>query len=276
MKALFKAAMVAATVIGTVTGAANANDAKLDTVLADQPDAIKARYGWRHPKETLEFFGVKPGMTVADTLAGEYYGRILLPYLGDGGGLIGVSYSIPMREIDFKDDEERMAHYRAWPGSFIERAEEWRGGSKADVSAHLFGDFPASMDESVDVFLMIRSTHHLHKYEDKAKTLSSALKDVMRVLKPGGTLGVVQHRAPAGNSDDWAKGFNGYLKQDAVIKAVTEAGFEFVEASEMNANPKDMPSESDYVWRLPPANKSGENDHIGESDRMTLKFRKPA
>ncbi|SDE36163.1 class I SAM-dependent methyltransferase [Kordiimonas lacus] len=278
MKALFRAAAVAVSLGGMLAGAATAehhgHDAsmKLDAVLEAQPDAIKARYQYRHPKQALEFFGVKPGMTVADTLPGEYYSRILLPYLGDDGALIGVQYSLAHRAIDWKGDAEKLANHKGWPARFTAAAEQWRGGSEADISAHLFGDFPASMDGSVDVFLMVRATHHLHKHEETGGTLSSALADIMRLLKPGGTLGIIQHRAPEGNSDEWAKGFNGYVKQDAVVKAVTAAGFELVETSEMNANPKDQPTENDYVWRLPP---SGDAKDIGESDRMTLKFRKP-
>jgi len=278
MKTFFRSAAVAVSMGGMLASTATADhhghgaSAKLDGILAAQPDEAKARYQYRHPKETLEFFGVEPGMTVADTLPGAYYSRILLPYLGDDGALIGVQYSMTHRGIDYKGDAEKLAKHKAWPARFTEMAEDWRGGSKAAISAYLFGDFPASMDGTVDVFLMLRATHHLNKHDGAADTLKSALADIMRVLKPGGTLGIVQHRAPEGSSDEWAKGFNGYVKQSAVIKAVTDAGFEFVEASEMNANPKDQPTESDYVWRLPP---SGDAKDIGESDRMTLKFRKP-
>ncbi|NVJ96522.1 MAG: class I SAM-dependent methyltransferase [Alphaproteobacteria bacterium] len=281
MKALLKAAAVAVSLGGMLAGGAIAHgdghgaSEKLDAILAAQPEAAKARYQYRHPKETLELFGVKPGMVVADALPGAYYSRILLPYLGDEGALIGVSYSLSQRELDWKDNAERMARYRAWPKKFVGEANAWRGGSKADVSAYRFGEFPTDMDGTVDVFLMVRATHHLHKYEDKAGTLSAALADIMRVLKPGGTLGIVQHRAPADSNDDWAKGFSGYVKQDAVIAAVKAAGFELVETSELNANPKDQPKEGDAVWRLPPDEDSA-LQHVGESDRMTLKFRKPA
>lgn len=276
MKTLLKAAAVALAFTGIGAGAqADAASDTLDTILAAQPDTAKARYQYRHPKETLEFFGVKPGMTVADALPGAYYSRILLPYLGDDGALIGVTYSMAHRTIDFKDREdgkERLERHAGWPERFVASAQEWRGGSKAAISAYHFGDIPASLDSTVDVFLMFRATHHLYKHEEQGGTLSDGLADIMRVLKPGGTLGIVQHRAPEGNSDDWAKGFNGYLKQSAVIKALTDAGFEFVGSSEINANPKDQPTEQDYVWRLPPA---GSAEDIGESDRMTLRFRKP-
>ncbi len=257
--------------------------AKLDKVLAAQDDAHKARYQYRHPKETLKYFGVAPGMTVVDTLAGSYYSPILIPYLGNEGALYGVSYSIPMREIDNKDNAERMESYRTWPARYTKDAEGWRGTGKTAVGGFLFGDVPAALKGKVDVFLMMRAMHHLNKYEDVAMTRTKALKDVFEALKPGGTLGIVQHRAPAGNSDDWAKGFNGYIKQEPLIAAVKAAGFEFVGSSEINANPKDMPTEADFVWRLPPVF-AGSKDNpekkammaaIGESDRMTLKFRKP-
>jgi predicted methyltransferase len=282
MKALLKTAAAAVVSFSALAGTALADghgkhfdEKKMDAVLEMQPDAIKARYQYRHPKETLEFFGVAPGMTVADTLAGEYYGRILLPYLGDDGKFIGVSYSIGHREIDHRDNVARMERYQSWPARFVTSADAWRAGSKTAVSAYRFDEQPEMINGTVDAFLMFRAFHHLHKYEDNGNRLSKALADAFAALKPGGTLGVVQHRSPESNSDEWAKGFNGYVKQTAVIAAVEAAGFEFVASSEVNANPKDMPVDGDMVWRLPPANKDGSNDHIGETDRMTLKFRKP-
>ncbi len=245
---------------------------------------MKARYKYRHPLETLEFIGVKPGMTVADTLPGSYYGNILLPYLGDEGRLVGVSYSVDHRSLDFGDNEERIANHRAWPDRYLESAEEWRNGSNAEISSFLFNDMPEDLKGTVDVFLLFRAMHHLNKYEDRIGTRSGAFADVYAALKPGGVVGIVQHRAPADNDDEWAKGFNGYIKQQPLIDNMVAAGFEFLGSSEINANPKDQPVEGDYVWRLPPALGGGVRDNpeqlakmqaIGESDRMTLKFRKP-
>jgi len=270
-----------ATIAGDTAPAFDA--AKLDAILTAQPEKAKARYQFRHPKETLEFFGVAPGMTVADTLPGAYYSSILLPYLGDDGALVGVSYSIGHRAIDSGDNKMRMDRVRNWPMTFVENAEGWRGGSKAAVSAFLFEDMPENVKGTVDVFLVVRASHHLNKYEDNGNRRTKALTDIYAALKPGGILGVIQHRSPAGNSDEWARGFKGYIKQTLYIEAIKAAGFEFVAASEINANPNDKPSESDFVWRLPPilagsdegTEKRAAMKAIGESDRMTLKFRKP-
>ena len=256
---------------------------KLGAVLAAQPAAVQARYQYRHPKETLEFLGLKPGMTVADTLAGSYYSNILLPYLGDEGALIGVSYSMAHRALDYADMPERMARYRAWPATYVEEATEWRGVGKAKISSFLFTELPDDMKGTVDAFLLFRAMHHLNKYEDKIGTRTQAFSDIYAALKPGGIVGIVQHRAPADSDDEWAKGFNGYIKQAPLIENMTAAGFEFVGASEINANPKDQPGEGDFVWRLPPrlagseegSEKRAQMEAIGESDRMTLKFRKP-
>lgn len=257
--------------------------AKLDAVLAAQPEAVQARYKYRHPKETLAFLGIKPGMTVADTLAGSYYSNILLPYLGDEGSLIGVSYSMAHRGIDNGDNAERMARYRGWPQRYVKDATGWRGEGKTEVGAFLFDEMPEDLEGTVDAFLLFRAMHHLNKYEDQAGTRTKAFADIFAALKPGGIVGIVQHRAPAGSSDEWAQGFNGYIKQAPLIRAMEEAGFEFVASSEINANPKDQPGEGDYVWRLPPRLAGSDGDEarrqamldIGESDRMTLKFRKP-
>lgn len=267
---------------GHVPAVADDNMAKLDAILAAQPDAVKARYQYRHPAETLAFLGIKPGMTVADTLAGSYYSNILLPYLGDEGRLIGVQYSVAHRKIDFGDDTERMDRHRAWPAKYIADATEWRGEGKTEVSAFLFDEVPDDVKGKVDAFLLFRAMHHLNKYEETGQTRTKAFADIYTALKPGGIVGIVQHRAPEGNSDEWARGFNGYIKQALLIAHMKEAGFEFLGSSEVNANPKDQPTESEGVWRLPPRltgadtpEKRAAMEEIGESDRMTLKFRKP-
>ncbi|MEO0951908.1 MAG: hypothetical protein AAFY44_11365 [Pseudomonadota bacterium] len=130
---------------------------------------------------------------------------------------------------------------------------------------------------------MVRALHNLARFESEGGYLTTAMADAHAVLKSGGVLGVVQHEARAEMPDDWAGGQNGYLKRDFVIAAAEAAGFEFVEASDINANPADQPTAEEFVWRLPPSlNGARDNPElrdamvaIGESNRMTLKFVKP-
>lgn len=249
---------------------------KLDAVLAAEADDVKARYPYRHPKETLEFFGVEPGMTVVDTLPGEpgWYGQILVPYLGPDGVLIGADYSIDMwsKFPGRYSSEEYLKGKESFVSDYIASVDAVRGEEGAEAAAFQLGSLPDSLKGTADVVLMMRAAHHFNRFED-GKYFTEALADFMDVLKPGGIVGVVQHRAQEDMPDDWAVGNAGYLKQSHVISLFENAGFELVEASEINANPADRPTTDDVVWRLPPSNP--ENAEIGESDRMTLKFRKP-
>lgn len=257
--------------------------ARLDTVLAAQPDEEKSRYAFRHPRETLQFFGVEPGMTVVDTLPGEvWYSGILLDYLGAGGRVIGASYSPEMWTYfgEYSPDPTEIASWRA---DFVAKMEARRGADDAAVAAVHYGAIPDDLAGTVDVVIMSRALHHFTRLENEHGYLTQALADINKLLKPGGIVGVEAHRAPEGSPDAWATGEAGYVKQSAVIAAFEKAGFELVAASEINANPKDQPTEKDMVWRLPPTLATSENDAalraamqaIGESDRMTLKFRKP-
>ncbi len=256
---------------------------KLDAVLAAQPEADKARYAARHPKETLEFFGVQPGMTVVDTLPGDvWYSGILLDYLGPQGKVIAADYS-PEMWTQFGEYSPKPEEKAKWTTDFAAKLEAKRGEDDAAVTAVHYGSIPDDLAGTADVVLVVRAIHHFMRLEDKGY-LTQALEDMKKVLKPGGIVGVVAHRAPEQSADAWAKGDSGYVKQSAVVAAFEKAGFELVEASEINANPKDQPTEKDFVWRLPPTLATSQNDPelkaqmeaIGETDRMTLKFRKPA
>ncbi len=261
------------------------NAVRLEAALDAQPDAAKARYQYRHPKQTLEFFGVEPGMTVVDTLPGEiWYSGILAAYLGPEGKVIGADYSLPMWTLfgGFAD-EEYLAKRPRWAADWLSKAADWPYEDAAEVGAMVYGSVPDELAGTVDVVLVVRAMHHFNRLEDEGGFRTQAFADINKVLKSGGVIGVVQHRAPMENSDKWAEGDNGYLKQDQVIAAFEAAGFEFVAASEINANPKDRPSEDEFVWRLPPILGTSKDDAalkaemiaIGESDRMTLLFRKP-
>lgn len=255
---------------------------KLDSVLAAQTDETKARYAHRHPKETLEFFGVAPGMTVVDTLPGDvWYTGILLDYLGPNGKVIAADYDPKMwtQFGEYSPDPKEKAN---WPADFVAKAEPRRGADDATIAAFQFGAVPDDMAGTADVVLLSRSVHHFMRLEDKGEWMTKALADINKVLKPGGVVGVEAHRAPEASSDKWATGDQGYVKQSAVIAAFEKAGFELAGESEINANPKDQPTEKDFVWRLPPTLATSQKDPelkakmeaIGESDRMTLKFRK--
>ncbi len=258
----------------------------LAAVLAAQPEDVQARYPFRHPAETLAFFGVEPGMTVVEALpGGGWYTRILLPYLGSEGSLIGAAYELDMYALFPFANEEFLAQQANWTTDFAAGAENWRGDDGAGVMATRFGSMPAEADGSVDVVLMIRALHNLARFENAGDGpfLTTALEDAFRVLKPGGVLGVVQHHARDDMPDDWASGQNGYLKKQRVIDAATAAGFELVGDSDINANPNDQPMKEDIVWLLPPALQTSQEDPelraeleaVGESNRMTLRFTKP-
>lgn len=268
-----------------IVAAKAANSERLAAVLDAQSDETKERYQYRHPQATLEFFGIEPGMAVVDTLPGTpgWYAPILISYLGEGGRLIGADYSLEMWTLEGVD-EEWLEKRKNWKDDYVTSAEEHRGeDDAAAVAAYVYGSAPAEMAGEVDAVLMIRATHHFNRFEEEGGFFTSALAEVMMVLKPGGILGVVQHRSPETNPDAWAEGDNGYVKQSQVISFVEAAGFEFLESSEINANPNDQPTVDDRVWRLPPTLGSSREDEelkaqmlaIGESDRMTLKFMKP-
>jgi predicted methyltransferase len=256
----------------------------LAALLDAQPDETKARYQFRHPKETIEFFGIEPGMTVVEGLpGGGWYTRILLRWLGSEGRLIGADYSLQMYPKFSWASEEFLAEQAKWQPNFVAWATEWGGENGASVRAFHFGSMPAEFAGTVDVVFMVRAMHNLARFEADGGFLTAALGDAFAALKPGGTLGVVQHHARDEMPDAFADGSRGYLKKGFVIAAAERAGFEFVAESDVNANPKDQPTEDDIVWRLPPTlGTSAENpelraemEAVGESNRMTLKFRKP-
>ena len=263
-------------------GAAEADT--LAAILDAQPDEAKARYPYRHPKETIEFFGIEPGMTVVEALpGGGWYTKILLPWLGEDGRLIGADYSLDMYPNFGFANEEFLAEQSKWVPNFVAWASEFGGENGADVRAFHFGSMPGELAGTADVVLMVRALHNLARFEPKGGFLTEALDEAFAILKPGGTLGIVQHHARDDMSDDFANGSRGYLKKGFVMAAAERAGFEFVAESDINANAKDQPSEEDRVWRLPPTLGTSADDPepraeleaIGESNRMTLRFRKP-
>lgn len=233
-----------------------------------------ARDSQRHPQETLEFFGVERDMTVAELWpGGGWYTEILGPYLRDEGTLI---------VTNMPADHERY-------GQMAQKFAD-----KLKASPEIYGDVtivtaPTSADQpfelapegTVDVVLTFRNSHGWFNNGMTELIYGAAF----RALKPGGIFGVVQHRANEGaKPEDTAK--DGYLPESQVIEAAQAVGFELVEKSEINANPNDTKEHPAGVWSLPPNLRGAEGAElseeekakyreVGESDRMTLKFRKP-
>lgn len=255
---------------GRVTGANLA-----DVIAHERRDENRARDEWRHPLATLSFFGIDPDMTIVEILPGNggWYTQILAPLTAAQGRLIGVTYPEMLWAQIFptwnEDNHERygadisqMARYMNIEG--IERAQP--------VVGYTIDNIPDEENGQADAVLFFRALHHLFRFEEPL--VDTALSEVFDVLAPGGVVGVVQHRAPEEADAEFANGNNGYLKQSDVVAAFERAGFVLEETSEINANPRD-PADG-IVWRLPPSTTDNPDTlAIGESDRMTLRFRKP-
>lgn len=242
---------------------------------ADYRGDFRDRNDARHPVKTLEFFGLEPGMHVVEIWpGGGWFTSVLAPYAQQTGG----TYTAAL----FPEISDRARQGNA---NFIEKFSDVE--TYGVLSVGTFGkDVTAILPDNMqaDMVVTFRNTHSWMGggYEKQA------FANFYDTLKPGGTLGVVQHRLPAiAEQDPQAR--TGYVQQDYVILLAQEAGFEFVGASEVNANPNDTADHPFGVWTLPPVGRTaprGEEPDpnfdaakyqaIGESDRMTLKFRKPA
>lgn len=222
----------------------------------------------RHPAETLELFGVKPTSTVLEYSPGEgWYTEILAPLLAKKGKLF-VTNTDPNGPAD-----QRSTFYGWRFKSFLDKAPELYG--KAEVL--LVDKEPGlALEGKADVVLVMRA---LHGMQNSGK-LDAWLAQFHKALKPGGVLGIEQHRAKA-DANPVESSKQGYLPEKWVIEKVEAAGFKLATKSEINANPKDTKDYANGVWTLPPSLELGEKDRakyvaIGESDRMTLKFVKVA
>ena len=278
--------LLSVVIAGLFSSMANASDQKsrLDEVLAAQPDKVQARYTYRHSKETLEFFGIEPGMTVVEGLpGGGWYTKILLPYLGAGGTLIGADYAEDMYPRFGFFSKEALDAKKTWVADWTAEASGWRAEGGATITAFQFGSMPDQLKGTADAVFLVRALHNLARFEGDGGYLTVALNDAFEALKPGGVAGVVQHKARKEMPAEWADGSHGYLKQDFVIEKMKKAGFVFEASIDINNNPADQPSAEDIVWRLPPSYATSRDNPelkakmnaIGESNRMTLRFRKP-
>jgi predicted methyltransferase len=221
----------------------------------------------RHPVETLTFFGIKANHTVVELGAGGgWYTELLAPLLANKGKLI-------VAGPDTAGPPDKMSTvYGKRLDLFLAKSPELFG--KVERVAIKAPDIKIGPDGSADLVVAVREMHNWQR----RKELDAYLKAIHTVLKDGGTFGLVAHRAKEGTKgEDTAD--KGYLAEAWVIEKVTAAGFELVEKSEVNANPKDTKDYKEGVWTLPPNFALGETDkakyaEIGESDRMTLRFKK--
>jgi predicted methyltransferase len=231
-------------------------------------DTNKARDQYRHPRQTLAFFGLKPGMSVIEiTPGGGWYAEILAPLMKGSGTYTAAIVTPKKKEGEDAQDKDALTK------KFEADAARY-GEAKVvqfDPKAPKLG-----APGSVDMVLTFRNVHNFVMGD----TAGPMFKEFFAVLKPGGVLGVVDHRAAPGADLEKIKE-SGYLPEDFVIKLATNAGFRLASKSEGNANPKDTKDYPEGVWTLPPtlALKDKDRDKylaIGESDRMTLRFVKPA
>lgn len=223
----------------------------------------RARDTYRHPAETLSFFGVTPEQTVVEIWpSAGWYTEILAPLLKDKGRYIAAA--------------QPPGKYRASTEALV--ASDPARFGKVEITTFdpkTPGDIaPAG---SADVVLTFRNVHNLLMSGEP--TAQAAFASFFRALKPGGVLGVVDHRLPE-DRDAAAEKSSGYLKRSTVVRLAESAGFKLATESEINANPRDTANWPKGVWTLPPTYSLGDTDKakyqaIGESDRMTLKFVKP-
>jgi predicted methyltransferase len=252
------------------TSASELTGGQIDTILAGawRSPANRARDIYRHPRQTLQFFGIRPDMKVIEiTPGGGWYSEVLAPLLRDNGQYIAAVNGPAAGATEESKAALSLKKKFAGDASVYGKARF----VEFDPKAPKFG--PAG---SVDMVLTFRNVHNWVMDDTQAKMF----KAFFDVLQPGGVLGVVDHRADDAADLAHTKE-TGYLPTPYVIKLATEAGFQLVGKSEINANPKDTKDYAKGVWTLPPTLELGDTDKakylaIGESDRMTLRFVKPA
>ena len=267
-----RVALAAGAASATLCGAVWAQDADTlidQTLVGDHRAAAnKARDKYRHPKETLLFFGLRPDMLVAEISPGRgWYTEILAPVLHDRG-----QYYAAVSAITEKTPEalrKNDADYRA----MLAAAPDLYGNVKLSLISS--ASRQVAPPGSADLVLTFRNVHNWAK----AGTADAMFKAFHDALKSGGTLGVVEHRAKPDASFQQQID-TGYMTEAYVVETARKAGFRLVNKSEINANPKDTKDYPGGVWTLPPTLQHGDQDRdkylaIGESDRMTLKFEKP-
>jgi predicted methyltransferase len=263
VRQLILAAATALIALAPVSAATAARaDPAIEKAIADprRSDANRARDVYRHPAETLAFFEVRPGQTVVEFYpGGGWYTEILAPALNGNGRYVAMPPESAAQKVT----------------AMLEGRKDWFGAvTIAPFSATAPSTIPAG---SADRVLTFRNVHNLIMQGDAVA--AKAFADFYAALKPGGILGVVDHRLPE-DMDGAREKQSGYLKRSTIVRLAAAAGFKLAGESAINANPKDTHDWPKGVWTLPPTYQLGDVDRdkyqaIGESDRLTLKFVKP-
>lgn len=263
------------TVLAAETPLDSRTAAALDAALSGdhRSDASKARDRFRNPKETLAFFGFRSDMTVVEIWpGGGWYTEILAPALQERGKLYAAQYSV----------NPPFAYQRQYFGAFLTKAGTTPDLYRDVVITHL--NFPDQLEAappaSADLVVTFRNVHNWFDPGYGQDAARMGFKAMFDALKPGGTLGIVDHRWPDPETED-PSAANGYISEQRTIEFAEAAGFEFAGRSDINRNARDTHDHAEGVWTLPPSLSLGDQDRdrytsIGESDRFTLKFTKPA
>ena len=259
------APLAAATMVLAMPAAAQDAPSLEEVLASSHRDADRPRDQYRHPVETLGFFRVEPDMRVAEYApGGGWYTRVLVPYIAPAG-----------QYFAFQAPRPPAADGTTWPQAFTAAiaAAGWAGG--AQVQAIESNAIPEDVAGTVDRVLIFRSLHGMLN----SNSADSELRAIRTLLADDGMVGIVQHRASEGASWAYASGRNGYVRESDVVRMFELNGFELVDSSQVNANPADPANWEGGVWTLPPVLRGGDENRavyeaIGESDRMTLLFRK--
>lgn len=247
-------------------------DAIVDAVSdASRPNEQKVRDEYRHPQQTLRFFGIQADMTVVEIWpGGGWYSNILAPLLKDKGQYYAAHFLI---------NEATSDYFKKSHSEFAQKIASFEPYSKVKLTSFdPSGTTAIAPAGSSDAVLTFRNIHNWYMRNGE-QGVENAFATFFTALKKGGVLGVVEHRLPETMADEMQLK-SGYMKQSFVIAKAEQAGFKLLASSEINANPLDNTTHPKGVWTLPPSLRLGEQDRakylaIGESDRMTLKFVKP-
>lgn len=269
LAALLATAMIPAAPAALAQGGAPTADAAhngLAKVVADprRSEVNRARDKYRHPTETLTFFGVTPEQTIVEFIPGRgWYTEILAPLVKEKGRYVALVPATPKA--------------REGAAKLLADKKEAVGANASVATIDFATGATTAAPGSADTVLTFRNVHNLMMNGESAGT--NVFAAFFKILKPGGVLGVVDHRLPE-DRDVALEKSSGYIKRSTIVRLAEGAGFKLVGESQVNANPKDKADYPDGVWTLPPTLQKGDVDRdryvaIGESDRVTLKFVKP-